>query len=60
MEKAGLSFYKRKKTTEGHRYCTVYRHQISTTDLFTGTGTCTVQYRVPVLSRCSTSTELYR
>ena len=39
-----LSFFRRKKTTEGHRYCTgtFYRLQISTTDLFTGTGT--VQY----------------
>ena len=39
-----LSFFRRKKTTEGHRYCTgtFYRLQISTTDLFTGTGTCTV------------------
>lgn len=36
-----LSFFRRKKTTEGLRYCTgtFYRLQISTTDLFTGTGT---------------------
>ena len=54
-----LSFFRRKKTTEGHRYCTgtFYRLQISTTDLFTGTGTVQYRYhRYNVLSQYRTNT----
>ena len=61
MEKAGPVLLQEEKNNRGTpvQYCTgtFYRLQISTTDLFTGTGTVQYRYhRYNILSRYSTST----